>query len=101
MPGGYATKRWRRLRRRYLQEHPRCACEACAELPEQQRPLATDVHHRDGKGLAGPRAYDWANLQALAHGHHSHVTRRSEQRTTSRSPGARRRPEPRHPGLLP
>ena len=81
-----ASPRWRILRRRFLVEHPVCECPD----PECREP-ATEVHHVDGLGLDGPRAYDWDNLQALTKRCHSRIT-------ASRAP--RKRPAEQHPGRL-
>lgn len=54
--------------------HPLCECEHCQQLPPWARQQATDVDHIDGLGPLGPRGYDWDNLQALSHAHHSHKT---------------------------
>lgn len=62
---GYGSE-WRRTRARYLREHPLCE-NACG------RP-ARDVHHIDGRGPAGPRGHDPANLLALCGSCHSRVT---------------------------
>lgn len=68
--------RWDRTRRDYLRENPYCECEECAELPPIMRPNATEVDHIDGLGSAGPRGFDWSNLQALTKSHHSRKTAR-------------------------
>lgn len=70
---GY-TKRWAAFRKNYLLQHPRCESETCLQLPEWQRPVATDIDHIDGCGRTGERAYDAANLQALCHSCHSRKT---------------------------
>lgn len=48
------------------------------KLPAHKRPLAEDVHHRDGLGPDGPRGHKWDNLQALTHNHHATVTARQQ-----------------------
>ncbi len=65
---------WERTRAAYLQAHPYCECDECAELPQLLRPFAVHVHHVDGLGPLGPRGHDWDNLQALTHAHHSRHT---------------------------
>jgi 5-methylcytosine-specific restriction protein A len=65
---------WARTRAKYLAAHTRCECPDCDALPDHDRPLADDVHHRDGLGPLGPNGHDHHNLQALAHQHHSRVT---------------------------
>lgn len=71
---GYDTF-WSRTRAKYLAAHTRCECDDClAYLDEYDRPLATDVDHRDGLGPLGPNGHDHHNLRAMAHGHHSRRT---------------------------
>lgn len=70
---GYDAQ-WERTRADYLQAHPYCECDECAQLPELMRPFAVHVHHKDGLGPLGPRGHDWTNLQALTHAHHSRHT---------------------------
>lgn len=82
---GYDAK-WRRTRARYLRHHPTC------EYPDGCKRAAEDVHHLDGKGPLGPAGHDWDNLQALCHSHHSQVTNAAMPK--------RKRPAPRHPGLI-
>jgi hypothetical protein len=89
----YDTARWRRVRRAYIAAHPIC------QDPSGCTAQATDVHHLDGQGLAGPRAYDWDNLQALCHSHHSQRTAREQPGGWNASP-PRRRPAQQHPGLV-
>lgn len=67
-------RRWARTSRAYLEEHPYCECIECAQLPPLVRPKATEVDHRDALGIAGPRAFDWSNLQAMTKSHHSRKT---------------------------
>lgn len=71
--------RWRSLAARIRRERGSCAeCGATEQL---------DVHHLDGLGLLGPRAYDATNLVLLCHGCHSRVTRAQQtgqQPATSR-----------------
>ena len=55
---------WRRLRAEHLALEPDCAC-GCGQL-------ASDVDHILPRRLGG--ADDHANLQSLAHGHHSRKT---------------------------
>lgn len=59
--------RWQAERRRYLASHPRCQWPGCTHP-------ATDVDHEDGLGPLGPQGYDWANLRAYCHPHHSAKT---------------------------
>lgn len=66
---GSATARgydaaWRQLRAEHLAMEPDCAC-GCGQL-------ATDVDHIVPRRLGG--SDDQANLQSLAHGHHSRKT---------------------------
>jgi 5-methylcytosine-specific restriction protein A len=70
---GYDVQ-WRKTRAAFLRVHPQCECPECAALPTWQRPTATDVDHRDGRGPLGPRGYDWSNLQALTASHHARKT---------------------------
>ena len=85
----YSDRRWRRLRARILRERPFCEC-GCGKP-------STDVHHLDGLGLNGPRGYDPANLQALAHDCHSRITA-GEHGWGARP--KRTRETPKHPGLI-
>ena len=62
---------WRKVRADYLEQHPLCSTEHCLRL-------ATDVDHIDGLGPHGPRGYDWSNLRALCHPHHSERTARDQ-----------------------
>jgi 5-methylcytosine-specific restriction protein A len=55
---------WRRLRTEHLALEPDCAC-GCGQV-------ATDVDHIVPRRLGG--SDDHANLQSLAHGHHSRKT---------------------------
>lgn len=87
----YTQHRWRRVRRRYLRNHPICEHQGCNQP-------ATDVHHRDGQGLTGPNAYNESNLQALCHSHHSKITAREQPGGWHTKP--RRRPPAQHPGLV-
>lgn len=64
----YGTPRWRRVRRAYLRDHPLCEC-GCGRI-------AGVVHHLDGEGLHGPRAFDPGNLEALAKACHDRLTAR-------------------------
>jgi 5-methylcytosine-specific restriction endonuclease McrA len=82
-----ADPRWKRVRRQKLALTPNC--ERCGEP-------ATDVHHVDELGLAGPGGYDLANTEALCHSCHSkHTARHGVGRKHPR-----RRPAEQHPGLL-
>lgn len=85
----YNDRRWRRVRARILRERPDCEC-GCGRPSEV-------VHHLDGRGLEGPRAYDPANLQALTKPCHDSLTG-STQGAFASAP--RRRPPERHPGLI-
>lgn len=67
---------WRAIRARYLKKHPHCECKDCLEIPEDERPLATDIHHKIGREEGGRS--DDANLEALTHGHHSRQTSRQQ-----------------------
>lgn len=62
----YSAPRWRAVRRAYLRRHPLCEC-GCGRI-------ATIVHHLDEQGLHGARAYDAANLQAMAAVCHNKLT---------------------------
>lgn len=70
----YDDPRWRRTRRAYLDTHPYCECDQCAEESMLLRPLAEHVHHIDGLGVLGPRAYDWSNLMSLTQKCHARIT---------------------------
>ncbi|MFD0773463.1 HNH endonuclease signature motif containing protein [Streptomonospora algeriensis] len=70
----YTTPQWRRTRQAYLDAHPYCECDQCAQQSFLLRPLASEVHHRDGRGPDGPRGHDWTNLQALTKACHSRIT---------------------------
>lgn len=67
----YGDRRWRAVRKAYLAAHPTCECSVTCIEP------ATDVDHRDGLGLQGTLAYEWSNLRAMSHGHHSQHTART------------------------
>lgn len=82
----YDRRRWRRLSSRILTQRPTCEHAGC------QRP-ATEVHHVDGLGPAGPRGYDPTNLLALCTPHHAATTAAARVRARTRGP------EP-HPGLI-
>jgi len=69
---------WRDTRAAYLKAHPYCECDQCIQLPEWERPLATDVDHRDGQGPNGIRGHDWTNLRSMTHAHHSRRTARDQ-----------------------
>jgi 5-methylcytosine-specific restriction enzyme A len=62
----YNTKRWRNLRRDKLTANPQCEANGCTAP-------ATDVDHIV-RLRTGGAPYDWANLQALCHSHHSAKT---------------------------
>lgn len=66
----YNSRRWKLLRRAYLFDHPLCETEGC-DL------VATDVHHRHAIQDGGP-AWEYGNLEALCHAHHSQITRREQ-----------------------
>lgn len=68
---GY-DRRWQRTRRDYLDAHPFCECDEHADA--EVKPLAVEVHHKDGLGPLGPHGHDWGNLQALTHACHSRIT---------------------------
>lgn len=72
---GY-TKRWAQFSKRYLHQHPTCACSAdwCEHTAGKCGGRSTDVDHVDGSGRNGPRAYDPTNLVALCHPCHSRKT---------------------------
>lgn len=83
---GYGEQ-WRRVRARFLVEYPRCQYTVhygtdygVVHGPTCGMP-ATDVHHRDGLGPTGPKGYDFANLMALCHSHHSQITASWARRT--------------------
>lgn len=75
--GGYGA-RWQRTRKAYLAAHPVCECDECMTQPTVLRPWATDVDHIDGLGPKGPRGFDWDNLRAMSHAHHSRHTARTQ-----------------------
>jgi 5-methylcytosine-specific restriction protein A len=52
---GYGA-RWRRVRDRYIREHP--ACERCGAP-------AAEVHHRDHRHPSESGANDWSNLESI------------------------------------
>lgn len=85
---GYNDRRWRRVRARFLREHPHCAC-GCGQPAEV-------VHHLDRLGLSGPLAYEPANLQGLTVPCHNRITAKDQAKAR---PSRRRSPE-RHPGLI-
>lgn len=67
---GYDAQ-WQKTRRQYLKAYPTCQDEGgCIKQ-------ATDVDHIDGDPL-GPRRYDWTNLRAFCHSHHSQRTARDQ-----------------------
>jgi 5-methylcytosine-specific restriction endonuclease McrA len=80
-------RRWKRVRRLKLAQTP--DCERCGQP-------ATDVHHKDERGLAGPAGYAIENTESLCHSCHSRITARFG---VGRKAPRRRGPEP-HPGLL-
>ncbi len=86
------SPRWRRLSRRFRVEHPVCATDGCHNKSQV-------VHHLDGQGLDGPRAYDPSNLQALCTACHNKITGRLQAPFAVHSKARARRPEQRHPGL--
>lgn len=88
----YNDRRWRRVRAKYLSDHPVCEATGCNEQ-------ATDVHHVDELGLEGPAAYKPANLQALCHPCHSRITATTRPDAWGKRP-SRKRPPERHPGLI-
>lgn len=82
-PSGAArgsTRRWATFRKTYLTQHPTCTTDGCNRS-------AVDVHHLDGCGRTGPRAYEEDNLAALCHEHHSSLTA-SQPRGTPAAPPA-------------
>ncbi|MCO6011428.1 hypothetical protein NE236_41410 [Actinoallomurus purpureus] len=72
------NNRWATFSKRYLRDHPICACTAdwCAHIhqPGQCGQPATDPDHKDGTGRNGPRAFDPDNLIGLCHPCHSRKT---------------------------
>lgn len=68
---GYGAE-WRKTRKAFLQIHPICQDEAGCLEP------ATDVDHIDGLGPLGPRGFDFQNLRAFCHSHHSQRTARDQ-----------------------
>ena len=63
----YDQSAWRRLRRRYLSQHPLCQeCEAVGRLIPAQ-----EVHHVKPVAEGGP-FLEWGNLRALCKSCHSH-----------------------------
>lgn len=64
----YGDAQWRKTRAAFLRLHPVC------QDPEGCIKRATDVHHLDGLGHAGPKGHDFGNLEALCHSHHSRRT---------------------------
>lgn len=86
MSRAYDKRRWRRLSTRVLRERITCEDGDC-------NALATEVHHIDGLGPAGPRGYDRDNLLALCNRHHSAITNASRRK--------RKRPVEPHPGITP
>lgn len=70
----YKSARWVRESKAYLAQHHLCECEKCEALPEWERDVAEHVDHRDGRGMSGPREWDWSNWQALSLRHHSTKT---------------------------
>jgi len=81
--------RWKRVRRRKLAEQP--GCQRCDQP-------ATDVHHIDGRGLAGPEGYAIENTESLCHSCHSKHTNATTYGGWRTKP--RRREPERHPGLI-
>ena len=94
-PSGAArgsTRAWARFRSEYLREHPTCTAPGCS------RP-AQDIHHLDGGGRTGARAYDPTNLQALCHPCHASITAREQRLRPAPAAPERRRYRTGSPGL--
>jgi 5-methylcytosine-specific restriction protein A len=70
---GYGAD-WRRIRERFLRDHP--GCVQCAAIDRYQQ--ATDVDHIIPRRQGGTD--DPSNLQALCHEHHSAKTMREMNR---------------------
>lgn len=85
---------WRRLRLRFLAEHPLCVmCE------RQGRTVAANiVDHVEAIAKAPHRRLDWANLQALCQPCHDSVKQREERGRPVLAVGVDGMPiDPRHP----
>lgn len=65
----YRSKRWKKLRRQVLADHPYCSTPGC------DRP-ATDVDHVKRVEEHPELAYERSNLEPLCHSHHSQKTAR-------------------------
>lgn len=68
----YASKRWRTLREAFLSENPLCVCDECKASGRDE--LADDVDHIIDRKVRPDLAYEWSNLQAMKHAHHSKKT---------------------------
>lgn len=75
VPAGRRT-RWAALSRAYLRTHEYCEGERCAEVNPLTRNRATEVHHLDSLGLAGPRWNDESNWLPVCKACHSVYTGR-------------------------
>lgn len=75
VPSGRRT-RWAELSRAYLRKHEICEGERCGEVNPLARNRATEVHHLDSLGLAGPRWNDETNWLAVCHACHAVYTGR-------------------------
>ena len=62
--------------RAYLRDHPVCEGERCSEVNPLTRNAATEVHHLDSLGLAGPRWDDESNWLACCKACHAVFTGR-------------------------
>ncbi|WP_251017373.1 HNH endonuclease signature motif containing protein [Streptomyces sp. ISL-1] len=75
VPKGRRTA-FARLSRAFLREHPICAGEQCDKVNPLVRNAATETHHIDGLGLAGPRWNDESNWLACCKSCHAVYTGR-------------------------
>lgn len=71
----YDTRRWARVRKRYLARNP--LCEVCLE--EGRETLADTVHHRRALKQDGA-PYDDSNLQAVCRSCHNKIEPRDARR---------------------
>jgi 5-methylcytosine-specific restriction protein A len=63
-------RRWRKLRRAFLEKNPLCfCCEADGRVE-----AADQVHHRIDRAERPDLAFEWSNLQALCASCHSKIT---------------------------
>jgi hypothetical protein len=60
---GRCVRRWRRATRDYLRQYPLCEVATCGKQ-------SVLTHRLDGRGLAGPRAFDPTNWMAVCNQHH-------------------------------